>query len=155
MQDYVRQGKPIFAFLQDPGQPGSRRILLDCSWSCCYFPAQPRLETTQLHLDGDLGGGSNSFRWGAPFHTNRTIRTNGRRAGGPLQGILRSRFTGRRRASDGREGVAVRDPRSPMRRVRPADASFPPWTLRASRERFFLNKVHFEGNLRGVSNAFG
>ena len=47
MQDYVRQGKPIFAFLQDPGQPGSRRILLDCSWSCCYFPAQPRLETTQ------------------------------------------------------------------------------------------------------------
>ncbi len=42
-----------------------------------------------------------------------------------------------------------------IRRVRPADASFPPWTLRASRERFFLNKAHFEGNLRGGSNAFG
>jgi len=71
-----------------------------------------------------------------------------------MQGIPRSRFAGRRRASDGCERVAVRDPWSPMRRVRPADVSFPPWTLRASRERFFLNKVHFEGNLRGGSNAF-
>ena len=42
-----------------------------------------------------------------------------------------------------------------MRRVQLADASFPPWTLRASRKRFFLNKVYFEGNLRGGSNSFG